>query len=377
MKKIFSCVLCFCLMPNLVCASQAPEGFKDWVEKQMQEYKIPGVSIAVIEDYAIKWQDNFGSADLENKIPVTNQTRFQAASISKPVSALAALLTFANKDLSIDENINNYLTEYKVPENKFTQTKSVNLRNLLDHSAGVNVRFYRGVPIGEAPHTVLSLLTQGDPQQGVPAVKIIREPNTEESYAGGGYLIVQQLLLELYNQPFNEIMYDLVLKPLGMQHSSFTQGIVFDLPKQIAKPYTNYGDPLAYGPRYIVPSAVGGMYTTATDLAKFLISIQKAYNKKDNSVISYAIANTMLTPSINKNRSPGFEVNINKLADRVEVGDYFMHGGFNSGYLGLAMASKNGKHGIVILVNSSPADMSTLDVTQWGFLKAVVKQLAP
>ncbi len=104
----------------------------------------PGVSIAVIKDFKIEWLSAYGVMDRDTKEPVTATTLFQAGSISKPVSAYAALKLVEQNKISLDSNINDYLKSWKLPDNDFTKNKKATLKHLLSHSAGTTVHGFLG-----------------------------------------------------------------------------------------------------------------------------------------------------------------------------------------------------------------------------------------
>jgi CubicO group peptidase (beta-lactamase class C family) len=95
---------------------------------RMRHHDVPGVSIAVISSGRIEWARGFGVKDTTTNQPVTSDTLFQAGSISKPVSAAAALHLVQEGSLNLDENVNARLKSWKVPDNEHTQKKKVTLR---------------------------------------------------------------------------------------------------------------------------------------------------------------------------------------------------------------------------------------------------------
>ncbi len=120
-------------------------GDSTWtIEARMAKYDVPGVSIAVIKDNKIDWIKSYGVMNKESKEPVTNQTLFQAGSISKPVAAYGALHEVEQGKISLDENVNTYLKSWKLPDNEFTAEKKVALKHLLSHTGGVTVHGFFG-----------------------------------------------------------------------------------------------------------------------------------------------------------------------------------------------------------------------------------------
>ena len=125
------------LTPAVVIEGRAPEKWN--LVDRMAHYKVPGVSVAVINDHQIEWAKGYGVLEAGKAAPVTPETRFQAASISKPVSALGALSLVECGLLPLDQDVNAKLVSWRVPDNTFTQEKKVTLRRLLSHMAGLTV----------------------------------------------------------------------------------------------------------------------------------------------------------------------------------------------------------------------------------------------
>jgi len=120
------------LLPDVLIKGEP--GFS--IAERMKFYRVPGLSVAVIKDFKVEWARAYGFKDLETSEPVTTETLFQAGSISKSVNAMVAMKKVEQGKLSLDENINNKLVTWKLPENDLTAKKKVTLRNLLSHTAG-------------------------------------------------------------------------------------------------------------------------------------------------------------------------------------------------------------------------------------------------
>src|SRR5687768_8345715 len=115
------------------------KGEPSWsLEERMKHWKAPGLSVAVVKDFKIDWARGYGVKDIETKEPVTTETLFQAGSISKPVAAMVALKRVQDGKIALDENINNKLQTWKLPDNEFTAKKKVTLANLDRKSTRLN-----------------------------------------------------------------------------------------------------------------------------------------------------------------------------------------------------------------------------------------------
>ena len=141
----------------------------------MKHYKVPGLSIAVINNHQIEWARSYGVTDIETRQPVTTKTLFQAGSISKPVAAMVALKKVEQGKIALDENINNKLTSWKLPDNEFTAKKKVSLANLLSHTGGLTVHGFPGYAINEKIPTLQQVLDGAEPANTAP-VRVDMEP---------------------------------------------------------------------------------------------------------------------------------------------------------------------------------------------------------
>ncbi len=105
---------------------------------------VPAISVAVIDDYKIVWTAEYGFADVEHRQQVTSQTVFQAGSVSKALNAFGILRLVQSGQLSLDEDVNQKLKSWKVPEDEFTRQGKVTLRRILSHTAGFTVHGFNG-----------------------------------------------------------------------------------------------------------------------------------------------------------------------------------------------------------------------------------------
>jgi CubicO group peptidase (beta-lactamase class C family) len=196
------------------------KGDPGWtIQERMQHYKVPGVSIAVIDNFKIAWSKAYGLRDTATKEPVTLETLFQAGSISKPVAAMVALKKVEQGKISLDENINNKLTSWKLLDNGFTAKRKVTLANLLSHTAGLTVHGFPGYAVGEKLPTLPQVLDGVEPANTA-AVFVDMEPGTKFRYSGGGTTIMQLAVMDIEKKPFPQIAKATVLAPLEMTNSS-------------------------------------------------------------------------------------------------------------------------------------------------------------
>ena len=130
---------------------QARDRIDAFILKEMEKAGVKGLSVAIIDGGKIVKEKGYGFADAENRIPVTPTTLFQAASISKSVTAMGALCLVEKKTLSLDEDVNAKLTSWRVPENQYTKDEKVTLARLLSHMGGTSVGGFAGYARGADP----------------------------------------------------------------------------------------------------------------------------------------------------------------------------------------------------------------------------------
>ena len=315
--------------------------------KWMELYAVPGVSIAVFEKGALVWAKGYGVKQPGGTDPVTPDTLFQAASISKPVTALAALHSVEQGKWSLDANINDTLVSWKLPENDFTKTEKVTLRRLLSHSAGTTVHGFPGYAVTDPLPTVPQLLDGQRPANTAP-VRVDLVPGTKTRYSGGGTTVVQQMMVDQLGKPFPQIMRETVLEPIGLKHSTYEQPLPAALAPRAAVGTRPGGEAVA-GRWHVYPElAAAGLWTTPSDLARIALEVSKARAGKSTRVLSQAMARQMLTP-----QSEGFG-----LGFQVKAGsDLFGHGGSNEGYQCLLTAFADSGSGVAIMTNSDNGGM--------------------
>ncbi len=150
------------LLPAVVIKGQPPQSMT--IADRMVHHKVPGVSVAFFDHGQILWTRAYGLADVTAKKPVTPDTLFQAASISKPVAALAALRLVQDGKLTLDEDVNVKLRTWKVPENAFTIKEKVTIRRILSHSAASpSTAFPATPPTNPSPPSSKSLTAKSPP----------------------------------------------------------------------------------------------------------------------------------------------------------------------------------------------------------------------
>src|SRR5882757_2284966 len=243
-----------------------------FVPDRMAHYHVPGLSLACIHNGTLEWAQTFGVARIGGE-PVTPETLFQASSISMPVTALAVLRLVEQGKLNLDVDVGHYLRSWRLSTNRFPEEKKVTLRELLSHTAGATVHGFEGYAAGEKVPTLVQVLNGESPANSAPVI-IDFVPGTKFRYAGGNYAIIQQILIDVTGESLPDLMQQLVLQPLHMLHSTFQQPIPEKLQPLVTTPYDKDGNAIEGGPRTSSVMAIGGLWTTPSDLALFALGIQ-------------------------------------------------------------------------------------------------------
>jgi CubicO group peptidase (beta-lactamase class C family) len=338
------------ILPPVLVRGESPK--LPSLAERMAQLKVPGVSIAVVHEGRIEWARGFGVTRVGGP-PVTPDTLFQAASISKPVFALAVLHLVEGGKLDLDTNVNAYLKTWKVPDNEFTKDKKVTLRGILSHSAGLTVHGFPGYAANEKLPTTVQIL-DGTPPANTEAIRVDIVPGTQNRYSGGGYVVAQQLLFDVTGVPLPKLMHDSVLAPLGMTRSTYEQPLPASRLSEVATPYSDDGKPVEGGPHTYPEMAPAGLWTTPSDLARYALGVQAALAGKSKQVISAQTAREMLTPVI---ENQGIGPQVGGRTSR----KFFQHGGANEGYRCQLIAYTDGE-GAVVMTNSDNGGGLTFEV---------------
>jgi CubicO group peptidase (beta-lactamase class C family) len=321
------------------------KGDPSWsIEERMKQWKVPGLSVAVVKDFKVEWARSYGVKDIETKEPVTTDTLFQAGSISKPVAAMVALKRVQEGKIALDENINNKLQTWKLPDNEFTARKKVTLAHLLSHTGGLTVHGFPGYAPNEKIPTLPQVL-DGVAPANTEAVRVDTEPGTKYRYSGGGVTIAQLAIMDIEKKPYPQIAKETVLGPLNMTNSTYSQPLPDDWRRKAASGHRNDGS-LVAGKIHVYPEmAAAGLWTTPTDLAKFGIEVQLSYAGRSNKVLPKELIDKMVTPFM-ENAGLGFF--IDKRGNSV----YFGHDGADEGFRAMMVMHREKGYGAVVMVNS-------------------------
>lgn len=298
---------------------EKPLTLEKQIPQLMRKAMIPGASIAIIKDGEISWSQGFGLKNSQSREPVSTDTVFAAASLSKPVFAYAVLKMCERGELDLDIPLTEYTAKRLISDPRL---KLITARMVLSHTSGLP-KF-----IGEDPITISFT------------------PGTKFSYSSEGYYYLQSIIEQMTGQTLNNYMTRHVFMPLGMKNSSYVWQKEYE--ESAANGHDRQGRPQPMS-RPSRASAAGSLRTTATDYAKFLMAMLKPIANDDFQLCEQSLAQ-MLHPQIKL--SPSLTWGLGWALEQTSQGDYFWHWGDIEIFKCFTLASRNLQNGIVILTNS-------------------------
>jgi CubicO group peptidase (beta-lactamase class C family) len=340
------------LRPAVQLAGEPPLRFT--LEERMAHHRVPGVSVAVLDDGEIAWARGWGVADTETGRPVEVTTLFQAASISKPVAALVAMGLVDEGRLFLDGPANRHLTSWKVPESDAAADSVVRLRGLLSHTAGLTVSGFPGYRKDESFGSGRPVAANADVLDGrgnTPPVRVHRVPGTGWRYSGGGYTVMEQMVEDVTGRPFAEAAAARVLGPAGMARSTFAQPLPTSRWNEASRGHLRDGSEVP-GEWHTYPEqAAAGLWTTPTDLlqlSRHLLAVRSG-GETDGIVAPGTLA-LMLTP--HRAGEEGFNAyGLGFNVGGAGPGFTFGHGGSNAGFKSQWVVYAESGDGAVVMTN--------------------------
>jgi CubicO group peptidase (beta-lactamase class C family) len=304
----------------------------------MRKLHIPSVDVALIKEK--------GNAALSHVFGTApDQTIYQAASLSKLVTAVAALRLVDRGVLDLDRDVNDYLIAWRVPENDFTRDHPVTLRQLLSMTAGIGVPGYLGYAPGQKLPTLQQIL-DGTPPANSPPVRVEAIPGSRYAYSGGGYEIVHALIEATTKMKFQDALEDLLLRPAGMANSYFLQPLPGELVRRAAAGHDANGNELPGGWRVVPELAAGGLWSSAMDLARLSLELERACLGESGALLAGATARAMMT------QQNGGPYGLGAAVAGNGASHVLMKRGQNIGYQSYMLLFPESGQGIVVLTGS-------------------------
>jgi CubicO group peptidase (beta-lactamase class C family) len=306
------------------------------VPAALREHRVPGAAVGVVAQGREPMYGLYGRAEARVQITtITKETRFQVASLSKPVAAWTVMALAEAGRLEVDAPVSRYIESWEPPPPSH-DWQAVTVRQLLNHTSGLSVGGYHGTAGRDAEASVLEVLHGGTPGDG--AVELVQPPGLRERYSGGGYMVLQLLVETVTEEPFSAYADQTVLDPLGMEHATFTPRASA---AHAAVGHDSSGTPL---PFYHYPEhAAASLVATIQDMTAFA---RASLPETPNPVLPGDTLRAMQKPSANGSYGLGYRVD--RLSDG---GTMVSHAGSNRGWRSFLAAFPQAGYAIVILTN--------------------------
>jgi CubicO group peptidase (beta-lactamase class C family) len=314
------------------------------VDREMAQNEITGISIALVDDQKVIWQQGFGYADLENKILATPETVYRAGSIAKVFTAAAAMQLAEQGKLDIDQPLATALPEFSI-KSRFPNAEPVTPRNIMCHHSGLPSNFLQGLFVREPDRFESVVANIRDEYQAFP-------PNYVFSYSNLGMALLGAAIQKVSGEPFDTYMDHSFFQPLGMTQSSF-------VPRPIAKAYDKNKEIEVFSLRDM-PAA--NLLSNVVDLGQFL-KMQFADGKAgQHQILSAASAHEMVR--IQNKDFPmtfGQYVGLGWMMSGIDVpggGPVASHGGSLPDSHSMMAILPEHKLGVIVLSNSSSSHVA-------------------
>ena len=316
---------------------------RDTIPKMMTEKNVSGLSVAIVDDNGIIWEEGFGFTDRDQKIPVTPLTNFSIQSMSKNFTALAILISVQDGLLNLDKPITEYIPWFTVnsrledhPERKMT------LRMLLSHRAG----FTHEAPIGN--NYDFYDQTFEDHVKSISDTWLRFRVGERYSYSNLGIDLAGFILQQAAGIPFHQYVKEKIFDPIGMTKSSFD---IEKIKKMNDRAIGHTSSPMK--PPVEVPMlAAGGMYSNAHDLSLYVQFYLNKGTVSEWQLIKTEILNEMFSiPNRRKNQTNGYALGTSVTKHGNVL--LFSHGGGGYGFLTNMSWCPELNVGVIALTNST------------------------
>lgn len=326
------------------------------LQERMAYYHTPGVSVAVVNDYRIEWARGFGVQEAGTRRPVTATTRFQAGSVSKPTFAVVVMRLVERGAISLDQDVDRYLSSWKIPQVGGWQPR-ITLRQLLGHAAGFTVHGFLGYERKQSVPTVPQVLDGAPPANSQP-VRINILPGVQYRYSGGGTTVAQLAVEDYTGSTLPALARELVFEPLAMRRSGYEQPLHESI--DVATGHYSMARPLS-GRWHTYPElAAAGLWTTPSDLARLGSSLQRAIRGDSGQVLTPSSAREMVTRQRIQGADIGIAFFLRGQGDSVR----FEHSGWDEGFLTEFVMYVHGGRGAVVMVNSTEGEALIPEITR-------------
>jgi serine beta-lactamase-like protein LACTB len=339
-------------IPPAAPYADAVKALDAFIARQVEEQKLPALSVALVNDQKIVWARGYGFADPKRKVPASAETVHRVGSVSKLFTDFAVMQLVERGTLDLDEPVKKYLPDFK-PRSRFD--KPITLRQLMTHRSGL----VRESPVGnyfdpDGPSLERTVRSLND-------TDLVYEPGTKTKYSNAGIAVVGLVLETVQKQPFAKYLQRALLSSLAMNSTSFEPqpAITAKLAKAIMWTYHGREFP---APTFELGMAPAGcMYSTVLDLSRFLEVLFARGKRGDDVVLKPETLETMWTPQFAKaGTKEGFGLGfmLSRYQGRRRIG----HNGAIYGFATDLSALPDDKLGVVVIASCDCANAVTTKI---------------
>ena len=326
-----------------------PNELDQFIRLQMDSLGVPGLSIGIINDGALKYHKVFGYANLEDSLKANKSTIFEGASISKTIFAYFVMKVLEDKKLDIDKPLYHYLPKEELEDD--ARYKEITARMVLNHTTG---------------------LPNWRENTSSEKLELNFKPGSNFLYSGEAYQYLAEVLAYLYETDIaglENIFQKMVAKPLGMNNTSFIENSYTK--KHKAQPYYKNGKPVDWKNSYWYKKekgkfiAASSILTESKDFSKFIIALieRQGLNEKH---FNYLLESQVSLPEDNPLKAYGINtwtLGFHRLD--TPLGTLIGHGGDNEGFESLFHFNPEKKWGFVVFTNSEGGTELAIKLNQF------------
>jgi CubicO group peptidase (beta-lactamase class C family) len=311
---------------------------REFIKKQLSERHLPSIAVAVARDGQIIWEEAFGWADAEKRIPATPNTMYSLASISKPFTATGLMILKERGRIELDHPINEYLGEAKIAV-RVGNPADATVRRVANHTAGLplHYQFFLEDEPYRAPSRDETIRRYGN---------CVTAPGERYQYSNLGYGILDHVITRVSGRSYADFMREEVFLPLGLTHTSVNIGP--GLEKHQAVRYRD-GSPI---PFYDYdPAGAGAVYASAHDLVRFGMFHLKAHLSDQKPILKDETIDEMQKATAEEGDNNGYGIGW-EMNEGVDGRRSIWHGGGMPGVTTFLQLIPTEKIAIVVLCNA-------------------------
>ncbi len=322
---------------------QAVQALERFISEEVEQKRLPALSIALVDDQQIVWAKGFGYEDVAKKKKASADTVYRVGSVSKLFTDVAVMQLVEQGKLDLDAPVTKYLADFAPRPHPEAPKKPITLRQLMAHRSGL----VREPPIGN--YFDPDNLDLGKTVRSLNATTLVYPPEARTKYSNAGIALVGYVLQQTQGKPFARYLADSLLVSLGMTSSSFEPNETTQAKLASAMMWTYHGREFPAPTFELGMAPAGSMYSTVLDLSRFLKMCFGRGLIDGKRILQEKTLETMWTPQFTNNTQEGFGLgfSVTRWKDRRRIG----HGGAIYGFATDLSALPEDKLGVVV-VNS-------------------------